>query len=56
VEEDWELPQGKQAVCKVSMDGGKVRLGGKRQPGCYWGDYKTLRLQGIYDGAFFDNN
>jgi hypothetical protein len=26
VEEDWELPQGKQAVCKVSMDGGKVRL------------------------------
>ena len=29
MEEDWELPQGKQAVCEVSMDGGKVRLGGK---------------------------
>ena len=27
VEEDWELPQGKQPVCEVSMDGGKVRLG-----------------------------
>ena len=56
VEQDWELPQGKQAVCEVSMDGGKVRLGGKLQPGWYWRDYKTLRLQGIYDGAFFDNN
>jgi hypothetical protein len=56
VEEDWELPQGKQAVCEVSMDGGKVRLGSKPQPGCYWREYKTLCLQGIYDGAFFDNN
>ena len=56
VEKDWELPQGKQAVCEVSMDGGKVRLGSKPQPGWYWRDYKTLRLQGIYDGAFFDNN
>ena len=25
MEEDWELPQGKQAICEVSMDGGKVR-------------------------------
>ena len=25
MEQDWELPQGKQAVCEVSMDGGKVR-------------------------------
>ena len=56
MEEDWELPQGKQAICEVSMDGGKVRLGGKLQAGWYWRDYKTLRLQGIYDGAFFDNN
>jgi hypothetical protein len=24
VEQDWELPQGKQAICEVSMDGGKV--------------------------------
>jgi hypothetical protein len=56
VEEDWELPQGKQAVCEVRVDGGKVRLGGKPQPGWYWRDYKTLRLQGIYDGVFFDNN
>jgi hypothetical protein len=56
VEQDWELPQGKQAVCEVRVDGGKVQLGGKPQPGWYWRDYKTLRLQGIYDGAFFDNN
>jgi hypothetical protein len=40
VEEDWELPQGKQPVCEVSMDGGKVRLGSKPQPGWYWRDYK----------------
>ena len=56
MEQDWELPQGKQAVCEVRVDGGKVRLGGKPQPGCYWRYYKTFRLQGIYDGAFFDNN
>jgi hypothetical protein len=41
VEQDWELPQGKQAVCEVRVDGGKVRLGGKPQPGWYWRDYKN---------------
>ena len=44
VEQDWELPQAKQAVCEVSMDGGKVRLRGKPQAACYWRDYKTVRL------------
>jgi hypothetical protein len=29
VEQDWELPQGKQAVCEVRVDGGKVQIGGK---------------------------
>jgi hypothetical protein len=38
------------------VDGGKVRLRGKPQVGCHWRDYKTVRLQGIYYGAFFDDN
>lgn len=29
---------------------------GKPQAGCYWRDYKAVRLQGIYYGAFFDDN
>jgi hypothetical protein len=35
VEQDRELPQAKQAVCEVTVDGGKVRLRGKLQAGCY---------------------
>jgi hypothetical protein len=38
------------------MDGGKVRLRGKPQVGCYWRDYKTVHVQGIDYGALFDNN
>lgn len=35
---------------------GKVRLRGKPKEGCYWRDYKAVRLQEIYYGAFFDEN
>ena len=56
VEQDWELPQGKQAVCEVRVDGGKVRLGANHNQAGTGETIKTLRLQGIYDGAFFDNN
>jgi hypothetical protein len=58
VEQDWELPQGKQAVCEVRVDGGKVQLGGKHHKQAATGETinKTLRLEGIYDGVFFDNN
>ena len=54
--QDIQLPQAKQAISEVSVDGGKVRLRGKPKAGCYWRDYKAVRLQGIYYGAFFDEN
>lgn len=54
--QDFQLPQVKQAVSEVSVDGGKVRLRGKPGQGCQWRDYKALRLQGIYYGAFFNDN
>jgi hypothetical protein len=44
VKQDLELPQAKQAVCEVRVDGRKVGLRGKPQAGCYWRDYKTVRL------------
>lgn len=54
--QDLQLPQAKQAVSEVSVDGGKVRLRGKPKAGCHWRDYKAVRLQGTYYGAFFDEN
>lgn len=54
--QDIQLPLAKQAITEVSVDGGKVRLRGKPQAGCHWRDYKAVRLQGIYYGAFFDDN
>ena len=54
--QDFQLPHLLQAVSEVSVDGGKVRLRGKPKAGCHWRDYKTVRLQGIYYGAFFDDN
>lgn len=33
LEQDFQLPQAKQAVSEVSVDGGKVRLRGKPQAG-----------------------
>jgi hypothetical protein len=49
-------PEAKQAVTEVSVDGGKVRLRSETKPGCYWRDYKAVRLQGMYYGAFFGDN
>ena len=40
----------------MSVDGGKVRLRGKPKAGCHWRDYKAVRLQSTYYGAFFDEN
>ena len=54
--QDIQLPQAKQAISEVSVDGGKVRLRGKPKAGCHWRDYKAVRLQGTYYGAFFDEN
>lgn len=54
--QDFQLPQAQIAVGELSVDGGKVRLRGFRGQGCQWRDYKTVRLQGIYRSAFFDDN
>lgn len=54
--QEFELPAAKQAVSEVSIDGGKVRLRGALGEKSYWRDYKGVRLQGIYYGAFFQNN
>ena len=50
------LPDVKQGLSEVSLDGGKVRLRGKKGEPSYWKEYKTARLQGIYYGAFFQDN
>ncbi|NER26018.1 MAG: ISKra4 family transposase [Symploca sp. SIO1C2] len=50
-------PELKQGLSEVSVDGGKIRLRteAKGKPGV-WQEYKTARLQGIYYGAFFQDN
>ncbi len=54
---NWVSPfKAKQAVAEVSVDGGKVRLRSETNKGCYWRDYKAVRLQGMYYGAFFGDN
>jgi hypothetical protein len=54
VELPW--PQAKQAIAEVSVDGRKVRLRGQPKEGSFWKDHKSVRLQGIYYGAFFHDN
>lgn len=34
----------------------KSDSGVKPKAGCHWRDYQAVRLQGVYDGAFFDRN
>ena len=55
--QEYEEPHTKQGVSEISIDGGKVRLR-SQLPGAesYWRDYKAVRLQGIYYGAFFQDN
>lgn len=54
--QEMPMPEAKQAVGEVSIDGGKVRLRGSPGQGSYWRDYKAVRLEGIYYGAFFQDN
>lgn len=55
--QEYEEPQTKQGVSEVSIDGGKVRLRSQiKGVESYWRDYKAVRLQGIYYGAFFQDN
>ncbi|EAM52155.1 hypothetical protein CwatDRAFT_5309 [Crocosphaera watsonii WH 8501] len=50
------LPEVKQGCSEVAVDGGKIRLRGEDGEKSYWKEYKTARLQGIYYGAFFEDN
>jgi len=54
--QELPLPSSVQGISEISVDGGKVRLRGEPKAGSYWRDYKAVRLQGIYYGAFFDDN
>lgn len=54
---EYEEPQTLQGLSEVSIDGGKVRLRSQIKGGeSCWRDYKAVRLQGIYYGAFFQDN
>ena len=52
----FDFPDVKQKLTEVSLDGGKVRIRGPKGEKCYYKEYKTARLQGIYYGAFFQDN
>lgn len=56
LDQEYGLPDAKQAICEVSIDGGKVRLRGGVGEKSYWRDYQAVRLQGIYYKAFFQDN
>lgn len=57
IQKQLTLPDVKQGLSEVSIDGGSIRLRGeKKGEKSYWKEYKTARLQGIYYGAFFQDN
>jgi hypothetical protein len=54
---DLSPPNVRQKLTEVCLDGGKVRLRSEEKgKSAYWKEYKTGRLQGIYYGAFFQDN
>jgi hypothetical protein len=53
---EWSLPDAKQAITEVCIDGGKVRLRSAKGQESYWRDYKAVRLQNLYYGGFFQDN
>lgn len=55
-QKELPLPDVKQGLSEIGLDGGKIRLRGNKGEASYWKEYKTARLQGIYYGAFFQNN
>lgn len=54
--QSFELPEAKQGVSEMSIDGGKVRLRNLKDTDSPWRDYKAVRLQGIYYAAFYQDN
>lgn len=54
--QSFELPEVKQGVSEIAIDGGKVRLRDLKESDSPWRDYKAVRLQGIYYAAFYRDN
>ena len=55
--EEFVLPELKQSVAEISLDGGKVRLRSeKKGEPCHFRDYKAARLDRVCYGAFFQDN
>jgi hypothetical protein len=54
--QSFELPELKQGVSEVSIDGGKVRLRDLKEAESPWRDYKAVRLEGLYYAAFYQDN
>ena len=54
---DVSLPEAKQTVTELSVDGGKVRLRSavKGEPS-HWLEYKSVRIENLYYGAAFQQN
>lgn len=52
----FDLPQAKQAVDEMSLDGGKVRLRTPKGQPSEWRDYKGVNLHECCVGAFFQDN
>lgn len=53
---ETELPTIKQGLSEVAIDGGTIRVRGEAEEKNQWKEYKAGRLQGIYQGAFFQEN
>ncbi|MEO1132469.1 MAG: ISKra4 family transposase [Cyanobacteria bacterium J06639_1] len=51
--QELSLPECKQTLADVCVDGGKVRLRTPIGDACEWRDYTAVRLSGIYYGARF---
>lgn len=51
-----DLPEIKSKLAEIAIDGGMIRLRGEEREKSQWKEYKVARLQGIYQGAFFQDN
>ena len=55
--QDLPLPESKLGVQEIGLDGGKIRLRTEEKQKPYeWRDYKGICLNGVYLGAFFQEN
>jgi hypothetical protein len=54
--QEFPVPEASRAIAQVRIDGGKVGLRTERGLPWRWRDYKAVRLQDLYYGAFFQDN